>query len=127
MGTFAPLLVFVTDATLRVDGLLVKAARNLGASKLRVTWEVLLPAALPSILSGLKVTLAIAWACIISAEMVGAPDGLGFLIWNGKDWGNISQVIVGMLTISLAVVVLDTIFGILQQRLLPWLRRERNP
>ncbi|NIR89353.1 MAG: ABC transporter permease [Gammaproteobacteria bacterium] len=122
MGTFAPLLVFVTDATLRVDRTLIKAAQNLGASRLKVMWEVLLPGAMPSIVSGLKVTLAIAWACIISAEMVGATDGLGFLIWNAKDWGNISQVITGMLAISATILFLDALFLRFQYRLFPWLR-----
>lgn len=127
MGTFAPLLVFVIDATRRVDAILVKAARNLGASRRQILWEVMMPGALPGILSALKVTLAISWACIISAEMVGSSDGLGFLIWNAKDWGNIAQVIAGMLTISATVVVLDAIFAGVQARLLPWLRSERRP
>jgi taurine transport system permease protein len=126
MGTFAPLLVFVTDAARRVDPIFLKAARNLGASRLQLLWEVVVPAALPSILSALKVTLAISWACVISAEMVGATNGLGFLIWNAKDWGNIAQVIVGMLSISAAVVVLDALLRGVERRLLPWLRGEHN-
>lgn len=127
MGTFAPLLVFVTDAARRVDPTLLKAARNLGASRAQLLWEVVVPAALPSILSALKVTLAISWACVISAEMVGATNGLGFLIWTAKDWGNIALVIVGMLSISAAVVVLDALLGGVERRLLPWRRGERNP
>ncbi|MGF7160839.1 taurine transport system permease protein [Rhodoligotrophos appendicifer] len=122
MGTLAPLTVFVTDATLRVDPLYIRAARNLGASKLAVMWEVILPAALPSIVSALKVTLALAWTCIISAEMVGANDGLGFLIWNAKDWSNVSQVICGMLAISVTVLVLDTILRSVEHRFIPWQR-----
>jgi taurine transport system permease protein len=87
---------------------------------------VILPGALPSILSALKVTLALAWACIISAEMVGATSGLGFLIWNAKDWANISQVIVGMLTISLSVLVLDVAHRAVARLLTPWRRSEQN-
>lgn len=119
MGTIAPLVVFVTDATLRVEAIYVRAAQNLGASRLRIMWEVILPAALPSVISALKVTLALAWTCIISAEMVGSTKGLGFLIWNGKDLANISQVIIGMLAISLTVLALDTIIRGVEHRLLP--------
>ena len=126
MGTLAPTLVFVVDATRRVDPVLIRAARNLGANQVQVLWEVVLPGALPSILSALKVTLALAWACIISAEMVGATRGLGFLIWNAKDWANIAQVIVGMLTISLTVLVLDVIYRLVERRLTPWRRNERR-
>lgn len=126
MGTLAPTLVFVIDATERVDPVLVRAARNLGANALQVLWEVVLPGALPSILSALKVTMALAWACIISAEMVGAISGLGFLIWNAKDWANINQVIVGMLTISATVLVLDIAYRSAERALLPWRRHERR-
>lgn len=126
MGTLAPTLVFVVDATRRVDPLLIRAARNLGANQVQVLWEVILPGALPSILSALKVTMALAWACIISAEMVGATRGLGFLIWNAKDWANIAQVIVGMLAISLTVLVLDIVYRLVERRLTPWRRNERR-
>jgi taurine transport system permease protein len=125
MGTLAPLVIFVTDATFRVDRILIKAARNLGASRAQIMVEVILPGALPSILSGLKVTLALAWTCIISAEMVGAARGLGQLIWNAKDWGNTGQVMVGMLMISVTVLVMDGIFRALETALVPWRRGER--
>jgi taurine transport system permease protein len=124
MGTFAPTLIFVIDATQRVDTILLRAARNLGANQLQVLVEVVLPGALPSILSALRVTLALAWTCIISAEMVGATNGLGFLIWNAKDWANISEVIVGMLTISASVLMLDLAYRAAEWALLPWRRNE---
>ena len=126
MGTIAPLVVFVTDATLRVESIYVRAAQNLGASRLRIMWEVILPAALPSVISALKVTLALAWTCIISAEMVGSTKGLGFLIWSGKDLANISQVIIGMLAISVTVLALDTIIRGVEHRMLPWHRGQEK-
>jgi taurine transport system permease protein len=126
MGTLAPLVVFVTDATLRVEPIYVLAAQNLGASRWRIMWEVVLPSALPSIVSALKVTLALAWTCIISAEMVGSKDGLGYLIWNAKDWSNVGQVIVGMLAISATVLTLDSVVRLVEHRLLPWHRHQEQ-
>lgn len=122
MGAFAPTLVYIIDATKRVDPLLIKAAQNLGANRWAVLREVVLPGALPNILSGLKVVLAVAWTCIISAEMVGASNGLGFRIWNAKDWGNTPQVLLGMVSISLTVLVMDQIFKQLERKLVPWER-----
>jgi taurine transport system permease protein len=126
MGTLAPLVVFVTDATLRVEPIYIRAARNLGASRWRIMWEVVLPSALPSIISALKVTLALAWTCIISAEMVGSKDGLGYLIWNAKDWSNVGQVIVGMLAISATVLALDSMVRLVEHRLIPWHRHQEQ-
>ena len=124
LGTVAPLVVFVTDATLRVDPILIKAARNLGASRVQVMKDVILPSALPSILNGLKVALAIAWTCIISAEMIGARQELGFLIWSAKEGSDIGRVMGAMMMISLTVLVIDALFRRAEISLLPWKRAE---
>ena len=123
MGCFASILVYTTDATMRVDPILRRAAMNLGASPLQVLRHVILPGALPDLLSGLKVVLAIAWTCVISAEMVGANSGLGFRIWTAKEWSDTSLVLVGMIGISLTVLVLDILFRGLERLLLPWQRK----
>ncbi len=123
MGCFASILVYTTDATMRVDPILRRAAMNLGASPLQVLHRVVLPGALPDILSGLKVVLAIAWTCVISAEMVGANSGLGFRIWTAKEWSDTGQVLVGMIGISVTVLVLDIVFRGLERLLLPWRRK----
>jgi taurine transport system permease protein len=126
MGCFASVLVYTTDATMRVSNTLILAARNLGASRLQVIRLVVLPGALQDILSGLKVVLAIAWTCVISAEMVGANSGLGFRIWTAKEWSDTGQVLVGMLSISLTVLILDIMFRGLERLLMPWQRTGRN-
>ena len=123
MGCFASILVYTTDATMRVDPVLRRAARNLGASQAQVMRHVILPGALPDIMSALKVILAIAWTCVISAEMVGANSGLGFRIWTAKEWSDTGQVLVGMLGISVTVLILDVIFRGLERLLLPWRRK----
>jgi len=123
MGCFASILVYTTDATMRVDPILRRVALNLGASRVQVLRHVILPGALPDILSGLKVLLAIAWTCVISAEMVGANSGLGFRIWTAKEWSDTGQVLVGMIGISATVLVLDILFRGLERLLLPWRRK----
>ncbi len=123
MGCFASILVYTTDATMRVNPILQRAARNLGASWLQVLLYVTLPGALPDIMSGLKVVLAIAWTCVISAEMVGANSGLGFRIWTAKEWSDTGQVLVGMISISFTVLILDVFFRGIERLLLPWQQR----
>lgn len=123
MGCFASVLVYTVHATMSVDLVLQRAARNLGASPVQVVRHVVLPGALPNIMSGLKVVLAIAWTCVISAEMVGAERGLGVLIWSQKEWGGIALVFSGMICISVTVLVLDVIFRGIERFLVPWERR----
>jgi taurine transport system permease protein len=126
MGTFASALLYVMESTRRVDPLLIKAAQNLGATRLDVLREVILPGSLPGIISGLKVCLALAWTCVLSAEMVAATHGLGALIWFAKDWNNMALVMVGMVSISLTVLLIDSAFRAIEDRILPWERHTRR-
>ena len=126
MGSWIYILLYTYESTRRVDPLLLRAARNLGASDLAVMREVILPGALPGIIAGLKVTLAISWSCVLTAEMIAAQNGLGALIWQAKDWGNLPLVLVGMLCISLTVLVADWLMVRLERLLLPWERSRRS-
>jgi taurine transport system permease protein len=126
MGSWIYILLYTIESTKRVDPLLIRAARNLGASDLDVMVHVILPGALPGIIAGLKVTLAISWSCVLSAEMIAAQNGLGALIWQGKDWGNLALVLVGMLCISIVVLLADKLAEFLERALLPWERHQRS-
>ena len=123
MGSWIYILLYTVESTRRVDPLLLRAARNLGATDFAIMREVILPGALPGIITGLKVTLAISWSCVLTAEMIAAQNGLGALIWQAKDWGNLPLVLVGMLCISLTVLVADLMMRRIERALLPW---ERN-
>ena len=120
VGSFAAALIYTVEATRKVDPDLVRAATNLGASKRQLLTRVLLPAALPNILSGLKVVLAICWTCVISAEIVGTQQGLGSLIWDRKEISDTAAVLVGMVSISCVVLAMDALFGWIERRLVPW-------
>lgn len=126
MGSWIYILLYTIESTKRVDPMLIRAARNLGASDLHVMVHVILPGALPGIIAGLKVTLAISWSCVLSAEMIAAQNGLGALIWQGKDWGNLALVLVGMLCISIVVLLADKLANMLERLLLPWERHQRS-
>jgi len=121
MGSFSAALIYTVEATLRVDPDLVRAALNLGVSERQLLGKVLLPAALPSIVSGLKVVMAIGWTCVISAEIVGTQKGLGSLIWTSRELSKTSWVLVGMASISAMVLMLDALFHAIERRLLPWM------
>ncbi len=122
MGTFAPALVYVIEATRNIDPLLIRAAQNLGASRWQVMREVILPGSIDQIISGLKVILGLAWTCVISAELVAAREGLGFLIMNGKEFFQTEVVVLGMVLISVTVLVTDFVFRKIENWVLRWQR-----
>lgn len=120
MGTFAPALIYVIEATRSIDPLLIRAARNLGANRWQVMREVILPGSLPQIISGLKVILGLSWTCVISAELVAAKEGLGFMIMNGKEFFQTDVVVLGMVMISLTVLLTDILSRMLEKKILAW-------
>ncbi len=120
MGAFAPSLLYVIEATKSIDPILIRAAQNLGATRKDIMKEVILPGALPQIIAGLKVMLGIAWTCVISAELVAARNGLGFMIMNGKEYFQTDTVLLGMVLISLTVMFIDFSFRRIERRILPW-------
>lgn len=120
MGSVAPALLYTIDATRNVDPLLIKAARNLGASKMTVMREVILPGAMPSIFAGMKVVLGLSWTTVISAELVAANEGLGFLIMNGQEYFMTDVVVLGMVMISFTVVIIDVFLNWVERVIMPW-------
>lgn len=120
MGSLAPSILYTVEATRNIDPVLIRAAKNLGASKLQVMKDVVLPGALPSIIAGLKVMMGIAWTCVISAELVAASNGLGFLIMNGKEMFQTDTVLLGMALISITVLITDMVLNRVEKILLPW-------
>jgi taurine transport system permease protein len=122
LGSWIYILLATVEATKQVDPILIRAARNLGAKSSTVMWEVVLPSAVPGIMAGLKMTLAISWACVLSAELIAAQSGLGAMIWMAKEWGNLPLVLVGMVSISLVVLVADILIVQLEYLLFPWMR-----
>ncbi|WP_422879658.1 ABC transporter permease [Noviherbaspirillum cavernae] len=122
MGTFAPALLYVIDATRNIDPLLIRAARNLGANRWQVMREVILPGSLPQIISGFKVILGLSWTCVISAELVAAKEGLGFLIMNGKEFFQTDAVVLGMVMISVTVLITDIVLRKIENKVLAWQR-----
>lgn len=89
-------------------------ARTLGASRWRTIVKVILPAAAPSIVSGLRISIGISWLVIVAAEILVGGTGLGYFVWN--EWNNLSitSIITAIIVIGLVGIVLDQLFGLLQ-------------
>ncbi len=117
IGTFFPILLNTIVGAKGVDPVLLHAGQIFGCTSRTVLFQrVVVPAALPSIVVGLRVAFGTGWAAIIAAELVAAHSGLGYLIANGMDILRADQVLVGMITIGLLGFLFDTLFRYLQAR-----------
>ena len=89
--------------------------RTLEVSPLRKAFEVILPAAAPTILTGMRISMGIAWLVIVAAEMLVGGTGIGYFVWN--EWNNLSlpNVIFAILVIGVVGMLLDLMFARLQK------------
>lgn len=106
-GAFPPCLINAYRGAKYVDRRLVEAAQTLGAGGIRIAAEVLLPASLPSILAGLRVSAGIGWQSLVGAELIVVASGVGYMMVQGQL--NVATTIVmsGMIAIGLVGVVID--------------------
>jgi len=96
-------------ASVRRDWLNV--ARTLEVSRLRTAFQVILPAAAPTIMTGMRISIGIAWLVIVAAEMLVGGTGIGYFVWN--EWNNLSiaNILCAIFFIGLVGMVLDTILA----------------
>lgn len=93
----------------------LNVAKTLEVSHLRLACEVILPAAAPTILTGMRISMGIAWLVIVAAEMLVGGTGIGYFVWN--EWNNLSltNVIFAILVIGVVGMLLDLLFARAQQ------------
>lgn len=122
LGAFFPVLVNTISGVRNVDGIFVRAARNLGAKGLTMFWRVILPAATPYILTGVRVGIGVAFIVVIVAEMIAVNSGLGYRILEAREFFWSDKIIAGMVSIGLLGLGLDTLMDRLNSHLLRWHR-----
>jgi len=122
LGMFFPILLNTIAGVRNIEPNLVRAARCLGASEARILQRVVFRAALPQVLTGIRIGLGVGWMALVAAELVGANSGLGFLINDARTVLRTDHVIVGMMTIGLVGLVIDRTIRVLGRRIMPWSR-----
>lgn len=121
-GAFPPCLINAYRGARFVEPRLIEAARMLGTSNTRMILEILLPASVPSIISGLRVSAGLGWQSLVGAELIVAAAGVGFMMVQAQ--GNVatSTVMAGMVAIGVVGMLID----VLLRQGESWLRRRRG-
>jgi NitT/TauT family transport system permease protein/sulfonate transport system permease protein len=119
-GVFFPVWVNTFLGVRDCNPLLLRAASTLGAGGWRMLWSVVLPAALPMILAGLRISLAVAFVLLVAAELAGAMAGVGYFIQLSAQVFRVDQMFVGLLTLGFLGFLADFFFVAITRRLFPW-------
>lgn len=122
LGAFFPVLMNTIVGVRAVDSIYVRAARNLGANQYVLFTKVILPAATPYILSGVRIGIGTGFICMIVAEMIAVNSGLGYRILEAREYFWSDKIIAGMFSIGLLGLAIDTVVDRLNNHLLRWHR-----
>ncbi|MFT3834130.1 MAG: ABC transporter permease [Micropruina sp.] len=122
IGAFFPVLINTITGVRNVDSIYVRAATNLGANKLTMFRRVILPAATPYILTGMRIGIGTAFIVVIVAEMIAVNSGLGYRILEAREYMWSDKVIAGMIAIGLLGLAIDLAVNRLNNHLLRWHR-----
>jgi len=119
-GTFTPTVVATYGAVDNVDRTLIRMGQSFGLSWLSIVRKIVLPGAMPGILSGLRISLAIAIILLVAAEMLGAQYGIGAYILEAGSLYDLERLFAGVVILSILGVLVSMTIGFMEQRLLGW-------
>jgi NitT/TauT family transport system permease protein len=120
LGAFYPILLNTMFGVRSIDPRLFEAAAMLGCSDAGMFRQIVLPASLPAVFSGLRIANGFAWILIVVGEMTGVPTGLGSVVMDGRTLSRTDLVITGMIVIGTCGFVTDRIIVAISNRLLSW-------
>jgi NitT/TauT family transport system permease protein len=122
LGCMIPITIGAYNGARGSDHVLRWSARSMGASRLRMLWDVVVPSALPELLNGIRTALALSFILLVSSELISAQQGFGYLIGSLGDNGSYEGMFAVVLTVALLGFAADRLF----QTLMAWLLRWRE-
>ncbi|MEB0137880.1 MULTISPECIES: ABC transporter permease [unclassified Undibacterium] len=122
IGAFFPVLMNTVAGVRQVDSIYIRAARNLGAGPATLFLRVMLPAAVPYILAGVRIGIGTSFIVVIVSEMIAVNNGLGFRILEAREYFWSDKIIAGMLSIGMLGLAIDLAVNRLNNYLLRWHR-----
>ena len=120
LAIFAPVAMATLAGVQGAKQVRLRAARALGANRWQVLWYVIVPGALPDILTGLRIGLGVGWSTLVAAEFIAATRGVGFMVQAAGESRATAVVLAGILVIALIAFTLELGLRALQRRLTPW-------
>jgi ABC-type nitrate/sulfonate/bicarbonate transport system permease component len=122
LGAFFPILINTYGSMKDINRNMIEVTQSMGASKLQTIYYIILPGALPDIVTGFRIGLGVGWMCLIASEMVGQypPLGLGFLVLFMAEIGRYAEMVAGMLAIGLFGIALNYLIIFFELKFFAW-------
>ncbi|MFT4021636.1 MAG: ABC transporter permease [Acinetobacter sp.] len=126
IGALFPILLNTVHGVGAVDPRLIASARSLGASDIAIIWEVVIPGALPNVITGLSIGMGTCWFCLVTAEMISGQHGIGYFTWESFTLQNYSNIVVGMVLIGALGMLSSVLVRVLGNRFTPWYQLRKS-
>ncbi|MEX0167361.1 taurine ABC transporter permease TauC [Pseudomonas brassicacearum] len=120
LAIFAPIAIATATGVRTVDRAKLRAAQSLGATRAQLIRHVIVPSALPDILTGIRIGLGVGWSTLVAAELIAATSGLGFMVQSAAQFLVTDVVVLGILVIALIAFAMEMGLRALQRKLVPW-------
>ncbi len=120
LACFAPLAISARAGVRSCSIEQIHAAYSMGASRNQVVWHVVVKAALPEILTGMRISIAFGWTTLVAAEMVAAKAGIGVMVLNAARFLATDIVFLGIVVIGLVAFLFDALMRWVERLLVPW-------
>jgi sulfonate transport system permease protein len=120
IGVFFPVFTALVGGIQQIDRKLIEVGQAYGLRGPALAWNILLPAAAPSLITGLRIGLAQGWLFLVAAELIGVSRGLGFLLTNGQNTGRADIIVLSIVLLAILGKGTDVLLGIVQRRALRW-------
>jgi NitT/TauT family transport system permease protein len=125
LGALFPIVLDTVHGVEQTPEVLVRAARSLGARPLHIFWHVVMPAALPSIATGLAIGMGVAWFSLLAGEIISGQYGIGYFTWSAYSLVNYPDIVVGMLVIGVLGTASTLAVRKIMQPFLSWQGKSR--
>lgn len=109
VGSVSPIIVNTLQGVKDVDPILLQALDTMGATKLQAVTKCIIPSIIPHIVSGFRLGMGFAWRVVIAAELVGVPNGMGYVLNVGRSTGKTEVTIVTILCLGAIMIVMDEV------------------
>lgn len=125
LGALFPIILNTIHGVEQTPEVMIRAALSLGANKLQVFWHVVLPAALPSIATGLAIGMGVSWFSLLAGEIISGQYGIGYFTWDAYSLINYPDIVVGMLVIGSLGTLSTYLIKVITRPALRWKELQR--
>ena len=120
MAAFWYVVLNCADGVRSVPQMLIRAGESMGLNSRQLFFKIIIPAAMPAIMTALRAASSISWTLVVASELLGAQAGLGFIILDSAQYFNISATFVGIVLIGIIGLAWELVLTSIQRRVLHW-------